>query len=275
MIFLEQTVNQILREEGQVIVTLEDLQISWEDLEELFIGVYEQSKQYISIYDWTSQTVGPNPQKNEDWAHIRHLSINAMNGMQRFMPDFPGGYWEFNPYTKDTRSLANINYAIEAGMYPTLENLEFEKEFTFYKDIKQSFKLPCTFIPETFVLDDISVYGDRKHPDRLVFEGNNAVGDFNTRTLNGHIIFDKNYKGKMKLTSRYKGIKELDLSCELFYVWFKGALLSYIGAQKKQIDMSGIGLPFDINADGLLERGRQFLDKVEDLKGTKSHWSNF
>ena len=44
---------------------------------------------------------------------------------------------------------------------------------------------------------------------------------------------------------------------------------------KKQFDLTGVGLPFDINADGLLERGRQLMDRVEELKGTKSHWSNF
>ena len=44
---------------------------------------------------------------------------------------------------------------------------------------------------------------------------------------------------------------------------------------KKQLDLSNVGLPFDINADQLLERGRQYMDRVEELKGTKSRWSDF
>ena len=51
MIFLEQAVNQILMEEGQIVVRLEDLQITWEDLENLFVGVYNQAKRYIVMYD--------------------------------------------------------------------------------------------------------------------------------------------------------------------------------------------------------------------------------
>ena len=51
--------------------------------------------------------------------------------------------------------------------------------------------------------------------------------------------------------------------------------MQYIGAMKKQLDLSGVGLPFDINADGLLERGRQLMDSVHELKGTESNWSNF
>ena len=86
---------------------------------------------------------------------------------------------------------------------------------------------------------------------------------------------DKDYRGTLNITSKYVGIKELDLSCELFYTWFKGAVLCYIGAMKKQLDLTGVGLPFDLNGDTILERGRQLIDKVEELKGTKSHWSNF
>ena len=41
------------------------------------------------------------------------------------------------------------------------------------------------------------------------------------------------------------------------------------------MDLTGVGLPFDINADGLLERGRVLMDSVEKLKETKQHWSNF
>ena len=43
--------------------------------------------------------------------------------------------------------------------------------------------------------------------------------------------------------------------------------MQYIGAMKKQMDLTGVGLPFDINADGLLERGRILMDNVEKLKG--------
>lgn len=272
MIFLEQTVNQILREEGQVIVTLEDLQITWEDIEELFIGVYEQSKQYISIYDWVRDGLSMEPDKR-DYSHIRHFTYNAY--YQRMMPDLPGNFWEFNPYTKNASSMINSTFALEVGKYPTVEQLEYELPLVLTADKKQVFKLPCSFRPQDFHFNDMIVFPDKKDKEKLIIEGDNGVGSFNTRTLTGFIIMDKDYKGVLKVLSKYVGIKELDLSCELFYIWFKAALMQYIGAQKKQLDLTGVGLPFDINADGLLERGRQLMDRVEDLKGTKQHWSNF
>lgn len=275
MIYLEQTVNQILREEGQTIISLEDLQISWEDVENLFIGVYEQSKQYITIYDWVEDTLSTTKQQRPDYAHIKHITYNAYNNMQRFMPDMPRQYWEFNPYTKNANSLINTNFSLEVAKYPTLENLSYNTNLNVKKEQKVHFLTPCNFYPETLQFADFICYEHCTKPNTYIIEGENGVGSFDTKTLRGYIVMDKDYSGELKITSKFLGIRELDLTCELFYIWFKAALLQYIGAMKKQFDLTGVGLPFDINADNLLERGRQLMDYVETLKGTKSHWSNF
>lgn len=272
MIFLEQTVNQILREEGQVIVTLEDLQITWEDVEALFVGIYEQSKQYISIYDWITDTVGYSPEQ-KDWAHVRHISYNA--AFQRLMPDVPDNMWEYNPYTKNASSLVNTNFALEVSKYPTLEQLDYELYLNLKENKRQIFTLPCSFHPEDFSFGDMIAIPDRKDHNKLILQGDHGVGMFDTRRLQGYIVMDQDFKGYLKVKSKYVGIKELDLSCEMFYIWFKAALMQYLGAMKKQMDLTGVGLPFDMNADGLLERGRQLMDRVEDLKVKKQHWSNF
>jgi len=273
MIYLEQIVNQILREEGQVIVTLEDLQITWEDLESLFIGIFEQASQYINIYDWQNAYLSQSPTK-QDWTHIKHLTLNA-SILQRLMPDIPQNQYEFNPYTQEARTLMNAGFAVEAGLKPTLAPLPYETELDLIANQKQRFKLPCTFTLESFKFGDFEAFHDRKDKNRIILESNDGVGNFNTKTLVGEIIMDKDYKDTLSVTSKYVGIKELGLDCELFYTWFKAALMQYIGAMKKQLDLSGVGLPFDINADGLLERGRQLMDSVHELKGTESNWSNF
>ena len=275
MIFLEQTVNQILREEGQVIVSIDDLNITWEDLQSLFIGVFEQCKQYISIYDWTTSTISSQPSKKEDWAYVKHLAYNAYNGMQRLMPDLQPQYWEFNPYTKNMSSLVNSNFTLEVGKYPTLENLEYTLPITLTQNKKQIFTLPCTFRPEDFSFAGMEAYENSKDPNKIILEGNNGVGMFDSIKLTGYVIMDQDFTGDINIVSKYVGIRELDLSYELFYIWFKAALMCYIGSMKKQLDLTGVGLPFDLNADGLLERGRQLMDTVETLKGTKSNWSNF
>lgn len=275
MIYLEQTVNQILREEGQTIISLEDMQISWEDVESLFIGVFEQSKQYISIYDWVEDTLSTSRQQRPDYAHIKHITLNAYNNMQRFMPDMPRQYWEFNPYTRNANSLINTNFSLEVAKYATLENLPYTTTLNVRKEQKAHFITPCNFYADTLEFADFICYEHCNKPGTYILEGEHGVGSFDTKTLRGNIVMDKDYTGTLKVTSKYVGIKELDLTCELFYCWFKAALLQYIGAMKKQFDLTGVGLPFDINADNLLERGRQLMDNVEALKGTKSHWSNF
>lgn len=273
MIFLEQAVNQILQEEGQVIVSLEDLNLSWERIEALFIGVFEQAKQYISIYDWVNDYVSLSPTEREQYSHVRHITYQAY--YQRFMPDLPPNYWEFNPYTKNISSLMNMPVNIEAGKYPTLTNLTYEIKLNVTKEQPCYFILPCTFRPHDFKFADFEVLKDNKNENNLILESINGVGQFDTKTLTGKLVMDKDYSDTLSVTSKYVGIKELDLTCELFYIWFKAALLQLIGAMKKQIDLTSVGLPFDFNADGLLERGRQLMDRVEELKGTKQHWSNF
>lgn len=275
MIYLEQIVNQILMEEGQTIVTLKDLQISWQNLEDLFIGIYQQSKDYIAIYDWVEDTWGLEKQKRPGYTHIRHITFNAYNGMQRFMPDYQGNYWEFNPYTKNANSLINTNFSIEAGKHPTLANLDYETELQIKKEQPTHFILPCTFNPEDFHFSDFAAYPHHRDKDLLILESEHGVGTFDQKTLRGKLTMDIDFKGTLSVVSKYVGIVELEMTCELFYVWFKAALMQYLGAMKKQLDLTGVGLPFDINADGLLERGRQLMDRVEELKGTKQHWSNF
>jgi hypothetical protein len=279
MIFLEQTVNQILQEEGQVIISLDDLMITWDMLESLFIGTYEQAKGYISIYDWTTSVINTDPKKHTDWTHIRHMTYNAYNNMQRFMPDVPGNLWEFNPYTQNASALMSTNFSLEVGKYPTLEQLDYSIPIKGKAGRKCVFRLPCMFDLDSFeLLDLVATETTGKHScgiQEVTIKGNSGTGQFDTDTFTGHIVFKEDVDTMLKITSKYVGIKELDLTCELFYIWFKANVLTLIGSMKRQVDLQGVQLPFDINQDDLLNRGRELMGKVEELKINKSHWSNF
>ena len=299
MIILEQITKQILREEGQIVISLSDLGITWKDIEGLFIGTYEQSKDYLSIYDWTADLVGLTPHE-VPFTHIKHITYNAY--YQELLPDVPDNYWEFNPYTKNMSSLINSTFAMEVGKHATLDNLTYTLSLKNIKKGKvKKFDLP--FTPEDIVItsdnkplnidteevtydyDDKNSYLDASNTciccnsndgsTQLEVIGD-ANGTINSDTLSGELKFNKDYDNlNLQLTSKYKGILELDMSCELFYKWFKGNLLTMIGSTKAQIDMSSTGLPFDLKQDNLLERGRQILDSIEELKASKQHWSNF
>lgn len=306
MIFLEQTVNQILQEEGQMILSLSDLGITWPILERQFIGTFEQAKDYITIYDWVNEVIGIDGVKKPEWTNVRHITYNAYNNMQRFMPDVPGQYWEFNPYTKNMTSLMSTNFSLEVGKHPTCGKIEYCLEFN---DLKQgqtyNFSLPFSFSNLTIKdMDEntnlaltIKAYENENNSSNtcsylertsncvcnnintsreVEITGNDINGTFSDQTLTGSFVPNKDYRYLLfTFTTQYAAIKELDLTCELFYNWFKGNTLTMIGSIKKQVDLQGIGLPFDFNSDDLLARGREIMTKVEELKGTKSHWSNF
>lgn len=279
MIFLEQTVYQILQEEGQLVITLDDLGLSWKHLENLFVGTYEQSKGYLTIYDWETKTLGTRPQKVEEWAHIKHLTYNTAYNMQKVMPSLSRRFYEFNPYTKNASSLMNTNFSVEAAKYPTLEQLDYSINLKGKAGRKIAFSLPCLFDVEDFKLLDMKAVETTGHhnclKEEITFSGESGEGQFDTETLTGYVTFKEDTTTALSVVSKHVGIKELDLTCELFYVWFKANLLTMIGAMKKQIDLQGVQLPFDLNADDILARGRELTAKVEELKTTKMHWSNF
>lgn len=282
MIFLEKTVYQILREEGQLVVTLDDLEITMDQLNDLFIGTFDQCKGYITVYDWGEEFVGIDGVQEPEWTHLRHITYNTYNNMQRFMPDVPGNYWEFNPYTKKMSSLMATNFSTDYGKYPYCGPIQYDKSLGKVKTgLPLNFTLPCSFDIHTFKMQ--SGVDDTKYIE-VVGEADNVIslagplgqGEFNSKTLKGTITTTEDVNDlNTSFISKYAGILELDETCELFFVWFKANMLCMIGSVKEQTDLQGVQLPFDYNKDGILQRGRELLQRVEELKVQKQHWSNF
>lgn len=279
MIYLEECVNQVLLEEGQLIVSpLDDLGITWEQLERLFVGTYNQAKGYVSVYDWQTQFVNSTGTTKNDWAYVKHITYNAYNNMQRFMPDVPGQYWEFNPYNKSLKTLFATEFSFEVGRYAVCAPLPYSMTLSSANrgDVSY-FALPCIFGNDFEITggsDNMVII--RENDEEIEFSGSLGNGQFNKKTLRGEVHFDKAAtRVEMNFTSKYCGVAELDLTCELFYIWFKANMLRMIGSMKKQIELDGVGLPFQISSDELLSRGNDLLAHVEELKVNKSHWSNF
>ena len=282
MIYLEECVNQVLLEEGQLIVSpLDELGISWEQLENLFIGTYNQAKGYVSIYDWQTQFVGIDGTTKNDWAYVRHITYNAYNHMQRFMPDVPGQYWEFNPYNKMLKTLFATDFSFEVGRYAHCQKLPYSMVLSgVTAGAKSKFILPCYFSND-FKIEmqdnpDSSMTIVNEDDNIVMFSGSLGNGTFDKKTMIGNATFAVD-AGTVELsfTSKYVGILELDLTCELFYQWFKANMLRMIGSMKNQIELPNVGLPFEISRDELLARGNELMQHVEELKVNKSHWSNF
>lgn len=281
MIFLDQVVRQALREEGQLIISLEDLMLSMDDMEQLFIDTYEQAKGYVNIYDWQTVRGGTTPTQYDQFSHLKHLTYTAYNNMQRYMPDVPGNYFEFNPYTKNFYSLMNMDFSGEVGKYAECKQLEINTTLSnAVAGNKQSIILPATFDEDSFEIktsEGDSIKVTDVCDNHIHLGGTLGEGEFDTKKLKGYVTFSKNGTNtNLNWLSKYVGIKELDLAnAEILYVWFKANMLTMIGAIKEQVDLAGIQLPFNVNQDSLLQRGRELMTHVEELKVNKSHWSNF
>ena len=281
MIFLEECVHQALLEEGQVIISpFKELDLTWEQLDRMFRGVYNQARGYISVYDWETNFVSIAGQTKDDYAYVRHITYNAYNEMQRFMPDVPGQYWEFNPYNKTLKSLFATTFSFEVGKYAHIGRLPFALEFNdkITPATTSRFLLPCSPDRDFKVVSDngLEMVFIREDENQFEFSGTLGNGIINKETLIGDISFAKKANNAtLSFTSKYSGILELDLTCELFFKWFKASMLTLIGSMKKQIELEGVGLPFSISGDVLLDRGNELMKEVYSLRETKSHWSNW
>lgn len=287
MIFLEEATNQALAEEGQVIITLEDLGITWSQLERLFVGTYNQAKIYVPIYKQEVMTLSPYGQKVPNIANIRHIVYNSYQNMQRFMPDISQEQWEFNPYLHELKTLVSTSFNIEYATYSYCGSIPYSITLTdVKKDKVYPFKLPCQFLNDTFKItngksdiiasEEVEEIIDDQTVKMVDLTGDFGEGKIDITNLEGYVILNEDTDLlTLSLDSKYSGILELDLTCELFYVWYKANLLSLIGGMKEQIDLQGVGLPFDINKDTLLTRARELSNNVEQLKGTKSYWSGW
>lgn len=287
MIFLEEATNQALAEEGQVIVTLEDLGITWPQVERLFVGTYNQAKIYVPIYKQEVMTLSPYGLKVPNIANIRHIVYNSYQNMQRFMPDILQEQWEFNPYLHELKTLVSTSFNVEYATYSYCGSIPYSATLNNVKKDKiYPFKLPCQFVMDTFKISngDLSINAteeieeniDDKTVKMITLEGELGEGKIDVDNLEGYILLKEDADLlTLSLDSKYSGILELDLTCELFYTWYKANLLALIGSMKEQIDLPGVGLPFDINKDTLLTRARELSNLVEQLKGTKSYWSGW
>lgn len=288
MLFLDKCVKTALLEEGQVLVSLEDLGISDDNLNTLFEGIYEQARPYIQRYIKKSISASTSPLYLPDAVSIKRVCYDTfMNQYNRIVPDIPQSNWDFNPHTRMFTTFAAMSYIVEYLTYPKCGNLEYTDTFLLNLSGTGGIKLPCKFMDGTFELhygDDIYKINaeDEEYYYLLInpeTENEKEIGKIDKKNLNLQVslkIKDSLQGVTFSFTTANYAIEEWDMKCELFITWFKAALLSMIGAIKEQVgNIDTASMPFDVNRDTLLARARELYTKVDELKVTKSNWWEF
>lgn len=280
MIYLDRLIRVVLLEEGQTLISLDDLGITQEDLEDLFEGVYEQARPYAQRYIRKTMRGSMSPITLPEAVAVKRVTYNVYEGFTRPVPDVPDNMWDFDPHTKQFRSFASTSYVVEYLTYPKCDYLEISEVLT-QKNGKIFFNLPCDYNPESLVLTQGNL--------KATCEKSSIAGEYNLRGDLGTGLISKRRELAISLSdvakeelislsyrTKYKAIEEWDMKVEVFVVWFKAALLSLIGSIKEQAgNIDPAALPFDVNRDTLLGRARELWAKVDELKINKSAWYEF
>lgn len=288
MLFLDKCVKTALLEEGQVLVSLDDLGIERDDLNDLFESIYEQARPYIQKYVKKSISSSTSPLVIPDAVEIKRVSIDSyMNQYNRFSADITQTNWDFNPHTREFTTYAAMSYIVEYLSYPECGNLNVTDVLALNQKGKAHIKLPCKPDTKTFVIsyNDVDYKITEEDDENFYFTYQNeedetiTVGSLNKKTDKLEIKLDY-VETEPNITYSFDtwnyAIEEWDMKAEIFMIWFKAALLSMIGAIKEQAgNIDTASMPFDVNRDGLLARARELYAKLDDLKTTKSTWWEF
>lgn len=285
MILLEQIVNQCLLEEGQIVSSITDLGLDWDKLESLLESTYEQAKRYLQIYDTMTINASTTPQVIDNIEQVRRVTYDVFLNYNRLVQDIPQEYWDFNPNTKQFKTLASMQYIVEYLTYPACGYLTYTQNIASIQNKQNyTFKIPGSYEDDTFEISkgNLKSYitgNDINDSNIAIISGDLCDGTLNLTTFKGTLtnFTDIGNTPDMQIsyTTKYKAIDKLGLHTELFNTWFKANLIGLIGAIKSQTTMSDIGLPFDTGGDNLLSRASELRDKVEQLKIDKQTWWNF
>lgn len=278
MLFLDKCVKVALLEEGQTLVTLEDLGITPDDLNTLFEGIYEQARPYIQRYVKKVIQASTSPLYLPDAVSIKRVSYNTfMNSYNRTIPDIPQSNWDFNPHTRMFTTYASMSYIVEYLCYPKCGNLEVVDSVVPTPDEELIIKLPCKISAKTLKLTQKDVtysFIDEDDDFYNYFSEDNYYVKIK-KSSPQELILRLSQPEPVQYVFRTLNyaIEEWDMKAEIFMVWFKAALLSMIGAIKEQAGNIDSGsMPFDVNRDGLLSRARELYARLDELKITKSNW---
>ena len=289
MLFLDKCVRTILLEEGQILVSLEDLGISEDDLNQLFESVYEQARTYIQKYVKKSITASTSPVYLPDAVSIKRVVYNTfMNDYDRVSSDIPQKNWDFDPHSRNLTTYVSMSYIVEYLSYPKCGNLDFTDAVELING-KGTAVLPCKPDRDSFKLiygeDEYKITSISEDGCKYYFEKDLEDGEFlqvaeyDTCKKRLDIAIEPK-EGINQINFSFKtlnyAIEEWDMKAEIFMVWFKAALLSMIGAIKEQAgNIDSASMPFDVNRDGILGRARELYAKLDELKQTKSCWWEF
>ena len=280
MIYLDKLLRTIQLEEGQTLVSFEDLGISDTDLNDLFESVYEQARPYAQSFVRKIIKGSMSPIKIPDAVAIKRVTYNVYEGFIRPVPDLSDNMWDFDPHTREFRSFATTNYVVEYLTYPECGYKDLSAILT-QKDGKLFISLPCKFNPETFTLSQgnlVATCSPSAKKGEYTINGTLGKGFISERGEGAVSLSSEATEDlvSMQCFSKFKAIEEWDMKVEVFVVWFKAALLSLIGSIKEQAgNIDSAALPFDVNRDTILGRARELWARVEDLKVSKSAWYEF
>ena len=286
VLLFEHALENVKIETGQLLIPFESLKLDNDKLEKLFIRTCKKLQNKRPIRDNITLNIDSNGTHIKDALAIYALRYRIYDDWDRVTTPINRRLWTFDRNTRILKTLFTspfvISYSREykMGHVPITDesqyNIDGEAQIDFYikASYKQgSFRLTKTHadtqIPATTMVE-ISRTGSVAQ-----LSGDMGTGTLNLDTLKLSLNLTDILEGDIVPTYVNKRIACLDLEEHdlAFITWFTIDVLRSFGDLKYQATMSeGVGLPFSLQSDTLLDRARQLEDNLNEYLKSASHW---
>lgn len=276
MLYLEQSVKNIVTGNGIFVIPLSAFSFNWDILNTMFISTLKKFEKWKPINKRIYTTVNPSGIVLKDAIEVKNIAMMSGNMIPAQASPFQSDDFYFDPVTKLLQSVGTSQFLVTyLGSY-TLENQNITQTFTCYNNEK-SITEYLTAVPDistlTISYNDEEMAISLKDGDYVEYTSASAKASVCLDSLKFELQREQyNNEATINITytTKYKAIKELDQSDEFFETWFGSVLLSSLGSIKAITKFES--LPVDVTTDDMLAYGRTLKELVNTYQVERSKW---
>lgn len=280
MLTLEQTVQNVITTKGLFAIPVEAFMFDWAILNRIFVSTFHKYERFCPKLN-TIQTSGGNPiVMPEDCIYPRAIGFGnaAMIPPQTVAVDRQS--WSYNRETRQLSVFTNtgssapfqVQYlARHKQVIPEVEPVIFE-----VFDGETEVEIQLDFVPDEkdFKVSKGESTLEITARDRHTWTLSGSLGDatLDLTSLNLKIVQKDTVAGDIEVsyTPKYAAFDFITEDAEFFETWFAANLLSSLGNIKAIVRMDA--MPNNIDADGLINQGKDLMNNVIDWQKEKQKW---
>jgi hypothetical protein len=288
MILYETARDRFMLEYGQLLIPFASLKLTDDNMEKIFVNTVRKLQNKRPNRAVMTANVDPTGITIPDAIQVLALKYKIYDNFDRVSAPISRSYWFFDPATRILRSLFASIFIIvylqeyKIGYFQQKDNVmttvDGESQVDFF--LKASYKKGTLILSKTHYGTGIVTTCTEvsRSGNIATLAGTLGNGTLDLTTLKVSLNITDQVTGDI-IASYYnarKAIQGLDEHNMPFYLWFTVDMLRSWANLKAQASMNeNTGMPFNLQADLLLDRARVLEDQLNEHLNANNSWYNW